>query len=83
MCVSKFNQICLEECQIWKYPRQDAPDNYPDIPKTINQLKNGQEFSVDGATVKVVYTPGHTTDHIVLTMNDDNSLFSGDCILGK
>lgn len=44
---------------------------------------DGQEFSVEGATVKVIHTPGHTTDHVVLTLKENNSLFSGDCILGK
>lgn len=31
----------------------------------------------------VIYTPGHTTDHVVLNMQDDNTLFSGDTILGE
>jgi len=73
------------ECKVWKYPRVDAPDNYDEIPKSVELLKltNGQEFTVDGASVKVVYTPGHTTDHVVLLLKEDESLFSGDCILGE
>lgn len=74
-----------QRCKIWKFPRTDAPDVYPEIPSNveINKLVDNQEFSVDGATVKVVHTPGHTTDHIVLTMLETNALFSGDCILGE
>lgn len=72
-------------CKVWKYPRVDAPDTYDEIPKSVelHKLTNGQEFTVDGASVKVIYTPGHTTDHVVLQLTDDESLFSGDCILGK
>lgn len=72
------------ECKVWKYPRVDAPDTYDEIPKSVelHKLTNGQEFAVDGASVKVIYTPGHTTDHVVLLLKDDASLFSGDCILG-
>lgn len=45
-------------------------------------LTNGQEIDVDGAGVKCLYTPGHSTDHIVLVEKEDGALFSGDCILG-
>ena len=73
------------EVKVWKFPRNDAPDVYDELASTIklNELENGQKFVVDGATVTVVYTPGHTTDHVVLTLKEDNSLFSGDCILGN
>ena len=29
-------------------------------------LVDGQKFDVEGASVEVLHTPGHTTDHVVL-----------------
>lgn len=49
----------------------------------MNWLTDGQEIKVQGATVKIHHTPGHTTDHVVLTLIEENILFSGDCILGE
>lgn len=42
-----------------------------------------QIFEVDGATLKAVATPGHTSDHTSFLLLETNALFSGDCILGK
>ena len=46
-------------------------------------LQDKQVIEVDGATLKVVLSPGHTQDHISLLLQEDNAIFSGDCVLGE
>ncbi|SPP86428.1 beta-lactamase-like protein 2 homolog [Drosophila guanche] len=78
------SSLADNDCQVFKFRRTDASDACPEIPTHIQlqPLSNNQEFSVEGANMRVVHTPGHTTDHITIAM-DEGTLFSGDCILGE
>jgi endoribonuclease LACTB2 len=46
-------------------------------------IHDGDVFTVEGAQVKAIHVPGHTTDHVAFLLEDDGILFSGDSILGQ
>mmetsp|Transcript_5364 Transcript_5364/g.6770 ORF Transcript_5364/g.6770 Transcript_5364/m.6770 type:complete len:348 (+) Transcript_5364:207-1250(+) len=51
--------------------------------KPYENLENGAIFSVDGASLRVLSTPGHASDHVAFFLQEEHSIFTGDCILGS
>lgn len=45
-------------------------------------ISDGQKFSADGVTLTAVHTPGHTKDHMVFVLAEEDAMFTGDNILG-
>ncbi|KAI9852531.1 MAG: hypothetical protein M1838_000399 [Thelocarpon superellum] len=45
-------------------------------------IDDGQRFCVDGATLRAVHAPGHTTDHMALVLEEEDAMFTGDNVLG-
>ena len=45
-------------------------------------ITDGQIFSVEGATIRAVHSPGHSHDHMCFVLEEENAMFTGDNILG-
>lgn len=45
-------------------------------------IEGGQTFTVEGATLRAVHSPGHTEDHMAFVLEEENALFTGDNVLG-
>ncbi|RWS26873.1 hypothetical protein B4U80_11245 [Leptotrombidium deliense] len=73
--------LCDNDCKIYKF-RDDEHDSSDEKWK-YEYIEDGHEFKLDDTTLKVVHTPGHTEDHIVVYLKEENAIFSGDCILGE
>ena len=55
----------------------------PDFTRGAEPLVDGETVEIDGLTIDVVATPGHTTDSTCFLIGAEASLLSGDTILGR
>jgi glyoxylase-like metal-dependent hydrolase (beta-lactamase superfamily II) len=46
------------------------------------QISDGHEFTGEGWTIETIHTPGHTSNHMCYALKEENTLFSGDHIMG-
>ncbi|RMZ74763.1 hypothetical protein DV737_g5763, partial [Chaetothyriales sp. CBS 132003] len=65
---------------------------YPDLRGSIYKhtpdsgqqvIADNQIFSVPGATIRAVHSPGHSEDHMCFVLEEESAMFTGDNILGS
>lgn len=48
-----------------------------------SDIRDGQVFTAEGVTLQAHHTPGHTTDHVVFTLAEEDAMFTADNVLGQ
>ncbi len=67
---------------VYKFLNSDYDRVTPNL-VYYQKLYHGQIFEIEGATLEVIHTPGHTPDSICLFIREKRALFTGDLIIGR
>ena len=71
-----LDSLFSDELPVRRAARREASKR-----RVYADVKNGDVFSVPGATLRALYTPGHTEDHMCFFLEEEGAIFAGDCVL--
>lgn len=78
-------------CKVYGYGVQPVPPEDGEVRleagddlsfKPDVEIRNGDVIKGDGWTMEAIHTPGHTSNHLCFALAEENTLFSGDHIMG-
>ena len=78
-------------CQVYGFGLQPVPPQDGEVRleagddltfKPDVEIRNGHITRGDGWTLEAIHTPGHTSNHLCYALHEENTLFSGDHIMG-
>ncbi|TPX41207.1 hypothetical protein SeMB42_g05674 [Synchytrium endobioticum] len=78
--IPQVSEVIGKDVRIWKRLTENdpSPPPYP-----YSDIEDQQVWKTEGATLTGYYTPGHSDDHFVLMLLEENACFSGDNVLGQ
>jgi len=78
-------------CKVYGYGLQPRPPQGGEVRleagddltfKPDVEIRDGEIIEGDGWTIEAIHTPGHTSNHLCYDLREENTLFSGDHIMG-
>lgn len=78
-------------CEVYGYGLQIRPPEGGEVRleagddlsfKPDVEIRCGDVIKGDGWTIEAIHTPGHTSNHMCFALGEENTLFSGDHIMG-
>ncbi|KAJ5170188.1 uncharacterized protein N7500_002971 [Penicillium coprophilum] len=65
-----------------QYPHLAAAVHKADPDRGQHSIHDGQTFTAQGTTLRALFTPGHSQDHMCFVMEESGAMFTGDNVLG-
>ncbi|KAI5288351.1 hypothetical protein KEM54_005273 [Ascosphaera aggregata] len=80
--ISDLKKTC-PGVRIFKHDPDKDDDGNNNDDGELFPIEDGDVFQSEGVTLEAIYSPGHTIDHMSFWLKEENSMFTGDSVLGQ